>query len=203
MAAPAVTGSLALLREHWSDLFGSTPLRAASLKAVAIHTANEAGASPGPDYRFGWGLMNTQAAANLLTAHDESGEALRHVKQVVLSNGDSVEFTVLAIGGQPLRVTGVWTDPQGTVPPKAVDVDTDATRALVNDLDLRLITSDTTHYPWKLDPANPTVAATRSGDNKRDNVEQVTVDTPTAGQVFTVRVTHKGTLVDDTGATAP
>jgi len=203
MAAPTITGSLALLREHWSNLFGTAPLRAASLKALAIHTADEAGGFAGPDYRFGWGLMNTQTAAELLTEHEQSGDALRHLKQTVLSDGDYVEFTVRAIGSQPLRVTAAWTDPAGTVPAKAVDVDTDATRALVNDLDLRLIDSTTTHYPWKLNPANPTAAATRSGDNKRDNVEQVLVDAPTAEQEFTVRVTHKGTLKDDTGATAP
>ena len=203
MAAPTITGSLALLREHWSNLFGTTSLRAASLKALAIHSADEAGAFTGPDYRSGWGLMNTETAAELLTEHEQSGDALRHLKQTVLSDGDYVEFTVRAIGGQPLRVTAAWTDPAGTVPAKAVDVDTDATRALVNDLDLRLIDSATTHYPWKLDPANPTAAATRSGDNKRDNVEQVLIDSPTAGQEFTVRVTHKGTLKDDTGATAP
>lgn len=203
MAAPTVTGSLALLREHWSNLFGTRPFRAATLKGLAIQTADEAGASTGPDYRFGWGLMNTQKAADLLTAQELSGEALRHIKQTVLSDGDYVEFTVRAAGGHPLRVTAVWTDPAGTVPAKALNVDTDATRALVNDLDLRLTTSATTHYPWKLDPTNPTAAATRSGDNKRDNVEQVLVDSPTAGEEFTVRVTHKGTLKDDTGATAP
>ena len=93
--------------------------------------------------------------------------------------------------------------PAATVAAKARDVDTDATRALVNDLDLRIISSTTTHYPWKLDPANPTSAATRNGDKKRDNIEQVVVDGPTTGQEFTVRVTHKGTLKDDTGATAP
>jgi hypothetical protein len=203
MAAPTVTGSLALLREHWSNLFDTAPLRAASLKALAIHTADEAGGFGGPDYQFGWGLMNTETAAELITKHEQSGDALRHVKQTVLSDGDYVEFTVRAIGGQPLRVTAVWTDPPGALPPAAVDVDTDATRALVNDLDLRLIDSVITHYPWKLDPANPMSAATRSGDNKRDNVEQVLVDSPTAGQEFTVRVTHKGTLKDDTGTTAP
>jgi hypothetical protein len=203
MAAPTVTGSLALLREHWTNLFGTTPLRAASLKALAIHTADEAGGFAGPDYQFGWGLMNTETAAELLAEHEQSGDALRHIKQTVLSDGDYVEFKVRAIGGQPLRVTAVWTDPPGTVPTRAVDVDTDATRALVNDLDLRLIDSTTTHYPWKLDPANPTAAATRSGDNKRDNVEQVLVDSPASGQEFTVRVTHKDNLRDDTGAIAP
>lgn len=203
MATPTVAGSLNLLTEHFTNLSGSSAtLRAASLKALAIHTADEAGAAAGPDYQFGWGLMNTESAAALLTAHAQSGAALRHLKQVVLQDDDYIEFEVRAIGGQPLRVTIVWTDPAGTVPPKAVDIDLDTTKALVNDLDLRLFAGATEHFSWKLNPANPSSAATRTGDNSRDNVEQALVDAPTAGQVFTVRVTHKGTLKDDTGATA-
>jgi hypothetical protein len=38
-------------------------MRAATLKALAIHTADEAGSADGPDYEFGWGLLNTKSAA--------------------------------------------------------------------------------------------------------------------------------------------
>lgn len=76
MAAPSVTGSLNLLVEHYANLFGNADgLRAASLKALAIHTADEAGANPGPDYTFGWGLMNTRTAVQLLTLLQQSGNA--------------------------------------------------------------------------------------------------------------------------------
>lgn len=203
MAAPTITGSLALLREHHESLFGAASFRAATLKALVIHTADEAGAAAGPDYTFGWGLMNTQSAADLLTAHEQSGEALRHVKQTILDDGDFVEFTVRATGGEPLRVTGVWTDPPRTVPAKALDVDSELTKALINDLDLRVTSVAGINYPWKLDPANPTASATRLGDNNRDNVEQVLVDAPPAGQEFTIRIDHKGTLVDDSSVVAP
>ncbi len=204
MAAPSVAGSAALLVEHYMNLFGgNAQLRSATLKGLLIHTADEAGAFVGPDYQFGWGLMNTRSATALLTAQHASDAALRHLKQIVLNNGDFIEFQVRAIGGQPLRVTIVWTDPAGIVPPRAVDVDLDGTRALVNDLDLRMFAGATEHFPWRLDPANQANAATRTGDNTRDNVEQALIDAPAAGQIFTVRVTHKGTLVDDTGATAP
>jgi hypothetical protein len=47
--------------------------------------------------------------------------------------------------------------------------------------------------------ASPSTPATRNGDNDRDNVEQVVVDAPTAGAEYIIRVTHKGTLVDDNG----
>ena len=70
---------------------------------------------------------------------------------------------------------------------------------LVNDLDLRIISPNgSTNFPWVLNPNLPANAAT-NGDNNVDNVEQVSVPSPTNG-TYIVRVTHKGTLVDDSGA---
>ncbi|MCI5146674.1 MAG: peptidase S8, partial [Candidatus Electrothrix sp. AR3] len=53
MATPNVTASLLLLQEHYHERYGSY-LKAATLKALALHTADEAGPT-GPDYMFGWG----------------------------------------------------------------------------------------------------------------------------------------------------
>lgn len=199
MAAPSVTGSLNLLIQHYQNLFGSAAVfRSATLKGLAIHTADEAGPAVGPDYGYGWGLMNTKQAAEVITAQSVSGSALRNIKQVVLNEGDYVEFPVRAAGGTPLKVTICWTDPAGTVLSKAVDVNT---AALVNDLDLRLTNGGNTYFPWKLDPAAPTNVATNAGDNNRDNVERVDVASPTAGQEFVVKVTHKNFLKNAAGAT--
>jgi hypothetical protein len=203
MSAPNVTGSLNLLVQHYANLFGGADrLRSASLKALAIHTADEAGANPGPDYTFGWGLMNTRSAAQLLTLQQQSGNALTHLKQVTLNNGAFVEFPVRADNNAltPLRVTLCWTDPPGAVPPLAVDANVPA---LINDLDLSLTAGATTFFPWRLNPALPTAAALNNNDNNRDNVEVVTIASPVNGQTYQVRVTHKGTLRDDTGVTAP
>ncbi len=91
-----------------------------------------------------------------------------------------------------------WTDPAGTTPPAGLNP---TNLMLVNDLDLRLISpSGTTNYPWVLNPANRTAAAT-TGDNFRDNVEQVEVTNPQTG-VWLVRVTHKTNLVNDLGQVA-
>lgn len=201
MAAPAVTGSLNLVLQHYEDLFGSVEnLRASTVKALAIHTADEAGSAAGPDYRFGWGLMNTRSAVSLVSAHHENAAALTHVKQVVLENEDYIEFSVKALGNTPLKVTICWTDPAGTIPTPALDANV---AALVNDLDLRVFQDSSEFFPWKLNPASPTAAATNTGDNDRDTVEQVLVAEPVEGQTYVVRVTHKGTLVNSTGATAP
>jgi subtilisin family serine protease len=69
MAAPSVSGSLLLIQNQYNLNTGNF-LSAAALKAVAIHTADEAGPNTGPDYQFGWGLMNTKKAVDLINNTD-------------------------------------------------------------------------------------------------------------------------------------
>ena len=109
-----------------------------------------------------------------------------------MPNGGTITFPVTTDGNTPLRVTICWSDPPGIPPAEAVDP---ANLMLRNDLDLRVTSpSSVVHQPWVLNPANPVAAAT-TGDNTRDKVEQVVINAPSAG-VYTVTVTHKGTLVD-------
>ncbi|HOC01447.1 MAG TPA: S8 family serine peptidase [Verrucomicrobiota bacterium] len=197
-AAPSVTGSIALLAELHGQLRPTAMrLLASTLKGLVIHTADEAGPNPGPDFRHGWGLMNTLAAAELIEA-DAASESRPHLKEVLLENGSFIEFPVVSNGNEPLRVTICWSDPAGPV--DAVLAVDPMNARLVNDLDLRVINpSAGTHAPWLLNPdlANQTAAAraaaATTGDNIRDNVEQVQIANPTAG-TYTVRVTHKGNL---------
>lgn len=197
MATPSVAGSLNLLVERYGLLYGTNrSMLASTLKGLAIHTADEAGSFPGPDYRYGWGLMNTKTAALLIDSNYQS-QALANIKEVILSSGDFIEFPVAATNTRPLKVTICWSDPPGTSPAASVDP---TNRMLINDLDLRVIRGSTTNLPWVLDPATRTNAAT-TGDNIRDNVEQVVI-TNAASDTYTVRVTHKGTLVDTNGVAA-
>jgi len=195
MATPAAAGSVYLLQEYYSRLHGaSTFMRSATLKGLVIHTADEAGPSPGPDYQYGWGLMNLQKAAAVITS--DTGAAR---EQMILENllphggleGDSI--VVVASGKSPLTATLTWTDPPA-VPNTANLFDT--TRKLINDLDLRIaeFPGSTIYKPWILNPANRPAAAT-TGDNVRDNVEKVELGSATVpGKTYRVIVTHKGTL---------
>ena len=193
MATPGATGSLLLLQQHYKALSGGTPMRAATLKALAIHTADEAGDGPGPDYRFGWGLINTEKAALLIdSVWTDQKEST--IKELTLSQGDSYSFQVTSDGSNPLRVTICWTDPPGTPVAAALDP---PDIMLVNDLDLRITGNSTTYYPWKFaspDPNTPSNTAT-TGDNIRDNVEQVLIASPPSG-TYTITVSHKGTLTN-------
>ena len=162
---------------------------ASTYKALVIHAADDAG-NIGPDYRTGWGLMNTERAGWVIT-NNAAWDSLPHIKEVSLNDGNLVKFGVHATTGTPLKVTIAWTDPPGPEQPWALDP---TNLTLVNDLDLRVISPNglSTNCPWVLDPAHPDVAAT-NGDNFRDNVEQVLIPTPTNGW-YTVTVSHKGVL---------
>ncbi len=193
MATPNATGSLLLLQQHYKTLSGGTPMRAATLKGLAIHTADEAGDGPGPDYRFGWGLINTEKAALLIdSVWTDQKEST--IKEQTLSQGDTYSFQVTSDGSNPLRVTICWTDPPGTPVAAALDP---PDIMLVNDLDLRITGNSATYYPWKFASPNPNTPSNTAttGDNIRDNVEQVLIASPASG-TYTISVSHKGTLTN-------
>ncbi len=185
MSAPNVTGSLALVQEHYQNETGNF-MPSSALKALVIQTAMEAGSFPGPDYEYGWGLMNTLEAVDFI-----SDSASSYLAWDTLNNGDSLEYTFYYDGLTPLEATICWTDPAGTPVAPALDP---TTSMLVNDLDLRAISSvtGTNHTPWVLNPALPSAAPTQ-GDNTRDNVEKVELVNPVAG-TYTFKIKHKGTL---------
>lgn len=189
MATPNVSGALLLLQQHYQNLFGNGNfMRSATLKGLAIHTADEAGTSAGPDYKFGWGLVNVATAAQAIT--DAKANTTSFVFEKTLPNNASQTMQIIS-NGQPLRVTICWTDRPGT--PVTPQVNDSPTPMLVNDLDSRITYDGTTTFPWILDPANPNNAATR-GDNIRDNVEQILLSSTTNGGVYTLTIGHKGTL---------
>ena len=187
MSAPNVSGSLLLLQQHYNDLNGEYML-ASTLRALALHTADEAGFAPGPDYRFGWGLLNTQHAAQVIS---QDGTESMIITETLDAN-DVYTYTFKADGTQDISATIAWTDPAANpLPGGNEDV---ATPSLVNDLDLRISQDGgVTFLPWVLDVATPTAGAT-TGDNVVDNVEKIEINTPEAGD-YIVRVSHKGQLL--------
>jgi Subtilase family/GEVED domain/Secretion system C-terminal sorting domain len=191
MATPAAAGSAFLLQEYYSKLHGGVYMRAATLKGIIIHTADEAGPNPGPDYQYGWGLIDMQKAASVVTS-DTSALRDQQIFEKNLVNGthDADNFSIVASGKTPVTATISWTDPPAT-PNTTTKIDT--TRKLVNDLDLRISDGTNTFLPWILNPANPSAAATK-GDNIRDNVEKIEIDSLIPGKTYTISVTHKGTL---------
>lgn len=187
MSAPTVAGSLILLQQHYKELYGNF-IKAATLKGLALHTADEAGNSPGPDYAYGWGLMNTAKAA--VSISDNGLKSI--IREITLSEGETYSFTVEASGLEPLMASISWTDPAGEViTGDAATLLDNPTPALVNDLDVRVIKNNTIYYPWKLDVANLSAPAT-TGDNLVDNFEKVEINN--ASGFYTIEISHKGSL---------
>ena len=214
-STPSISGMLAGIQELHESL-GGEPMWASSLKAAILGTADDAVDLPnyiglgavvfvGPDYFYGWGVANAERVADLVHANDTSASGRTHLRQHVLFDGNTVQIPVEWDGASPdMRITLAWTDPafQGVAIASAeegvpvVDDNTvvdDPTLRLINDLDIRITTpGSATLEPWVLDPANPDQPAT-TGDNFRDNVEQIVVDNPVAG-TYTITISHKGSL---------
>ncbi len=186
MASPTVAGSILLLQQLSANLNGGQFLRSSTIKAIIVETAREAGNNPGPDAAFGWGLLNVKAAAQLMIDnHNKSGSFYDELK--LDKQNKSYTKTVTATGNQDLKVTIAWTDPPAD--PSLLSSDSDP--VLINDLDLRITDSHGNVYkPWRLNPQVYSAAASK-GDNAVDNVEQVVIANPVAGEKYTIKVTHK------------
>jgi hypothetical protein len=221
-SSPSVAGALALvlerrhqIRPEWVN--NNYPIRSSTLRALAIHTADQAGPNPGPSFKFGYGLFNATSAVNLMAADASTGGATGakpYVKEVLLPSSEVIQFKIHATSPTtPLKVTLAWTDPAGQSQTlNAVD---QTTKRLVNDLDLRIyppgVTSNfdpnaaSTFKPWILNPdlvnktASARGAAATTGDDSINNVEQVVVNPPSANanDYYIVRVTYKGALSGD------
>ena len=190
VAAPSVAGSAVLLVEYYQKLFPSSAMLAGTLKALIIHTADDLG-NAGPDYSYGWGLMNAKAAADVLKSHKDHPLERHLIEDQLSTTNSSDTWTVWVNNAGAFRVTLCWTDPPG---PIQSDLNS-PTPVLVNDLDLRVKGpgGSPTYMPYVLSRTSPANPATNA-DNAVDNVEQVYIaSAPTAGY-YTVTVSHKGTL---------
>ncbi|OCK51918.1 hypothetical protein BA768_14440 [Chryseobacterium sp. CBo1] len=194
MAAPGVTGVVLLLQQYYNQLYSSF-MKAATVKGLIMHTADEAGVYDGPDYEFGWGLINAENAAK--TIRDKNLSANRTImEERTLTNGATFTKPISSNGTTPLKVSISWTDPEyqvqnsGTVDP--------TTKYLVNDLDVKVTSaSGTVYYPWKMQGMTQVLdGPTNNSTNNVDNFERVDIPLPSGN--YTISVTHKGSLVGGT-----
>lgn len=182
MASPNVTGTLLLLQQHYKNLKANF-MRAATLKGLALHTADDAGTA-GPDAVFGWGLLNAKFAAETITKNGTNSIIQEHT----LPTGSSYSFKVVSDGINPLIASISWTDPAGT--PYSGSIPNIATAKLINDLDIRVTNGSGTFFPYRL-----TSATTNGlGDNSKDPFERINING--AAGIYTITITHKGTLVN-------
>ena len=175
MATPLVAGCAALVREFLISVHQLETPSAALVKAMLINGARDmAGqyipseASVIPNSAEGFGRVDMRAtvgpfaAGETLTIRDEN---------TALDTGDQESLTVtVPANARLLKVTLVWTDPPG--------------EALQNDLDLivRLPNGQERHG---------NVTGPSAAFDRNNNVEQVTVNNPPAGQVEVIVRAHR------------
>lgn len=180
MASPSACGSLVLLAQLYRREMANRMFSPDVARAILALTADDRGTT-GPDYRYGFGIVDCKRAADLILADKASGG--RHIVHGTIRQGMTVDYpVVVSSSGTPLRVVLSWLD---------IYASTSAATKLINDLDLELIAPNgtTVHYPWRGLTASgaQTHQWTRTDANRRDNIELATVDSPTVG-TWTVRV---------------
>ncbi len=169
MSCPGVAGTMALLYQRYKETHqGERPL-SSLMRAMACNTAKDYG-NPGPDYQFGYGLIDGLRAVEVLEKNTYLTGKVQH-------GGTITKKITVPEGAVGLRVMLAWTDPA------AFPGDT---KILINDLDLKVLNGDAPILPWVLDPENPAAIAVRGIDDL-NNMEQVTINAPEAG-TYTIQV---------------
>ncbi len=167
-AAAMVSGAALLLQQYYKNK-NTSGLPSALAKAILINSADDVN-TPGPDYATGFGNLNAFRAMNIIRDNSLfTGTATQNSQQSFLINVPSNIAQV--------KVTLVWNDTAAA---------TFAYKALVNDLDLTVVSASTNEVwqPWVLSPVPNIDSLIKLPQRKRDslnNVEQVTLQDPAPG----------------------
>lgn len=192
MSSPNAAGTALLLQQVFSSQLPGQMMRASTLKTLILHTADDLG-NAGPDYKFGFGLMNAQRAAQLIVAHAAAPGAGLITESTLDATNPTRTIWLQSTGTAPLKVTIGWTDP-ANAPITGLD---NPAIDLVNDLDIRLVHNATgqIYFPFVLNRLNPQAPAT-VGDNIVDVTEQIILTSPGTLDDYTLTVSHKGSLTN-------
>lgn len=164
-AAALTSGAALLVQNAYKRLRQNTLPSAALVKAVLLNSADEAG-EKAIDYASGFGNLNAYKAVETVMQNRFAEDSL------AAASAKSILLTVPANASQ-LKVTLTWTDP-AALP--------NASKALVNDLDLVVKKGNETFLPWVLNSHRDSLL--QPAQRKKDtlnNTEQVSIGSPPAG----------------------
>jgi hypothetical protein len=166
MAAPSVTGSMALMYQKYEQDNGEVA-RGDLMKAIICNSADDMGVD-GPDYRYGFGLVNTYRAIKTI---EEDRYHLSSVENSQKSN----HLVSVPAGLNKAKFMLYWHDKEVTAGPE---------KALVNNLDIEIIAPDgEVILPWVLNHTSANVdEPARRGVDAINNIEQITIQNPMAGE---------------------
>jgi hypothetical protein len=162
-AAPHISGAAAVIIEWWRAVHDGDDPSPAMLKALLVNAAVDiTGAPPVPNFDEGWGRAH-------LAGVIAPPEPAYYVDQehILTDTGESWQRDLeVADAGLPLKLTLAWSDAPGAA---------GANPALVNDLDLRVVTGGSTYLGnsfvggWSVPGGGP---------DTLNNLENVFVEAP-------------------------
>ncbi|MCA9980743.1 MAG: S8 family serine peptidase, partial [Anaerolineales bacterium] len=174
MAAPQVSGALALITEWWRTWNAGANPSPAMAKALLVNGAVDMGTADIPNANEGWGRVNV---TNVI-----SGSApVLYYDQTNLLTDTGQQWTLnvgVADPAQPVKVTLVWSDAPGAV---------GANPSLVNNLDLVVVANS---QPYLGNVFTSGWSATGGTADTRNNVENVYLTSVTGGVNITVNATN-------------
>jgi serine protease AprX len=210
-AAPAAAAAGLLLQQYYKSLHGNY-MKAATLKALMLGTAEDLG-QPGPDHKFGWGLLDVEKAAKAIKTKSTEGNPTAQSTSVApnLTKGSYMEEItfnlppyiqtdpnrieinryVVAKGSEPLIISIAWTDAEGVEQTSTNGIDPTTSR-LVHEYDMlvRIQSPFTDYRPWK-----PSIMANRTADatlqtnwfdGNGNNYKQIKITNPVAGATYRI-----------------
>lgn len=179
-SAAIVSGISLLLQQAYAQQHHDSLAPAALVKATLINTADDVGVK-GPDHSSGYGSANAYKAIQSMQQSQFFTNSI--------SQGGTQSFQLnIPAGIKTFKCTLAWTD----IPASA-----NAPRALQNDLDIELthVPTGQTWQPWTLSRAahlDSLVRGAARGKDTLNNVEQITLDAPPAGNYI---VSVKGSRI--------
>ncbi|OMQ07668.1 S8 family serine peptidase [[Flexibacter] sp. ATCC 35103] len=154
------TGIIILMKQHYK-VINNISLTNALTKAILINSAKDLG-NPGPDFTYGYGNINADKSLKTISEN-------RIIVGNLTSGQTNTHSITLPENTENLKITLVWND---------LPAEINSNISLVNDLDIEVISPDTTTFlPWILNPDIPQQQAVR-GKDKINNIEQVTIENP-------------------------
>ncbi len=206
MATGVVSGISALIFEAYDKIYGEYPT-ADIVKALLCNFALDLG-KPGPDFSYGFGLVDAESAIQAIYNYDESAGG-HIVTSIISETGENIIYNITITSGindnKPLVLTLAWIDPPANP---------SVTNAIINDLDIVVEDNDgNVYYPfyfkpyddtpnpqWEEPVVDPTESA-KTGINRYDTVEQIVIPLDNDGSLkegnYTIRISgHKILLIN-------
>jgi subtilisin family serine protease len=165
MATPAATGAVTLLAQRYKEIHESN-IRLDTMKAILFNSAKDVN-NIGPDYKSGFGLVDAEAAIEVIDSMENSSDSL--VKLDTIHQSENQTYFINSQRYQDFKVTLAWVDDVYQ------DCNNCANDMLINDIDIYLLdeSSGKKIYPYTLSENEPWKEAVQTKENHLDPQEQI------------------------------